>query len=131
MKQIYLFKRAGSKLFDEAVAYCDSFGMRLPVTMDKFVIPQLVELNHGTVWLGITNETSKGTWTNIYTGEKVERTFWADGHPNNDGNHAVLISDGNLQTILKWNETTKDIPHNTICIHGKHAAFLTVNEQIF
>ena len=129
-RQLYLIKRGGSKTYDEAVAFCDSFGMRLPVPTG-YVVSQLVKLKHGEVWLGISDETSEGNWTNIYTGEPLhsrmldqiekKKLYWFEGEPNNSGgveNHAIF----NTDQSGKWNDVQRNSSKNTICIWGTYTS---------
>ena len=137
-KQLYLIKRNGSKVFDDAVSYCNSLGMRLPTPLDQWTNFQLGALNYGTFWLGVKNDTTTGNWIDIYTGEQIKWSYFGAVHEEEEsgdesgdgsgdgsgddggdnfpgGDHAVHIStNGGM-----WHSASKDTPYNTICIHGK------------
>ena len=130
-RQLYLIKRGGSKQFDEAVSYCDSFGMRLPVPTDENFVKSLVKLEHGEIWLGISDEKIESNWTNVYTGEPfsykmlldiengTETPYWEEGEPNNHKgveHHAILNINGN------WSDVQQDSSQNTICIWGSYTS---------
>ena len=124
--QLFLIKRGGSKSFDEAVSYCDGFGMHLPVPTGGSYVWSLTQLKHGEIWLGLSDEKSEGNWTNIYTGEplhykllqqieKNDSNYWFDGEPDNRGgveHHAIL----NTDQKGKWNDVNKNESKNTICV---------------
>ena len=128
-RQLFLIKRGGSKSFDEAVRYCDEFGMQLPVPTGKLYVSSLTALKHGEIWLGLSDEKSERNWTNIYTGEplhyrmleEIEKSdpnkhyiYWNKGQPNgkNEQNHAILNGDEKG----KWEDVHKDKSKNTICV---------------
>ncbi len=69
-------------------------------------------LKTGPTWLGLTDESSEGTWVWI-TGEPLSYTAWLGGEPNNANggeNHAIMESSGgwndvpNVQApfIVEW-----------------------------
>ena len=140
-RQLYLIKRGGSKQFDEAVSYCDSFGMSLPVPTDENFVKSLVKLEHGEIWLGISDERIESNWTNFYTGEPfsykmlldiengTETPYWEEGEPNNHKgveHHAILNINGN------WSDVQQDSSQNTICIWGSYTSqIITVRQNLF
>lgn len=111
--QLYLIKRDGSKVLDEAVNFCSSFGMRLPTPLDHFTNSELTRLGHGSFWLGVWKEQSSGRWIDMYTGEPLLWSYFSED--NSAGDHAVHVStNGGM-----WQTTSKDTSFNTICIHGE------------
>ena len=124
-RHLFLIKRGGSKSFDEAVSYCEGFGMHLPVPTGSAYVSALKKLNYGEIWIGLSDEKDEGNWTNIYTGEplhyrvleQIEReepNYWDNGQPNGrtKQNHAILDCDDDG----KWNDENKDKSKNTICV---------------
>ena len=132
---LFLIKRGGKKSFDEAVKYCDGFGMHLPVPTGSAYVKALDELDHGEIWLGLSDEKDEGNWTNIYTGEPLhwrmlqeiernledsddERNYWEKGQPNGKTkqNHAILNTHDKCDSMCKWKDEHKDKSRNTICV---------------
>jgi len=124
---IYVLHRGGEMIFDEAVKYCESFGMKIIFPQDDEQTKELLKLEYGQFWIAITDSASDGNWTNIYTGEKPKwYTKWKEGEPNGNGeDHAIFNTDnGGLWTDVKGSNK-----YNTLCIKGIYIIYFELKEH--
>lgn len=101
----------GKVSWHEAKRICEEKGGHLVVinslAENDYIINESKDLNLDHIWIGLTDEISKGVWRWI-TGEKVCFTDWDDKQPDNtyELEHYAEI---NYATSKKWN----DLPNYT------------------
>ena len=100
--------------FDEAVKYCESFDMKIILPQDDGETKDLLELEYGQFWIGISDSASDGNWTNIYTGEKPTfYTNWMLGN-SSGGDHAIFSTEFEGD----WIDVPASSKFNTLCVKG-------------
>merc|ERR1712150_148723 len=85
MKKITVVKSTQVRTFDEAKAYCDQFGMTLPVPQTKAECQEIGSLAEprpqGRFYLGIRYDLNE--FRNIYNHQPSQFFNWRKGEPNN------------------------------------------------
>ena len=103
--------------FDDAVAFCDRRGGRMPGVTDEASMDALVEaVGAGRYWLPLTDRETEGTFVGI-DGAVPSFARWAEGEPNDSGDgedcvELVVGDDGST----RWNDLPCTSVRAAICV---------------
>lgn len=106
------YKAYGTQTYANAVSTCSGDGAYVAYPTNASDRPTINTMGgNQTIWLGITDAASEGTWLNAQGGSQSYFS-WGGGEPNNAGGSEDCVEQPNS---LSWNDIPCSISRPFVC----------------